>query len=385
MLKYLSKADSARPANIIRGKLLTAMTTDQNPSLSPSVEPAPGAAFDAQLFNATPGVDAYGPQALFEPLSNVQIASGSVAPLTDLSLICVTGNDAVSFLHNQLTNDVEHLDEQQARWFGYCSPKGRLMATFLGWREGPDSISLLISTPQAEPIRKRLSMFVLRAKAKVQDASASRMLFGLTGEQAFAALKALGIDPPAAMVHASNDDCHCVGLPSANVDGSECPRWLLSVPRDRAVQIWEALCARLAKSSTSDWRWTEVLAGIPRIVPATSEQFVPQMLNFELVDGVNFKKGCYPGQEIVARTQYRGTLKRRMFLGHLDGAVPEPGSDVQAQGAGEPCGKVVLAAKSPLGGVDLLFEAQISAVQEQPLSIGQSVIELKSLPYSVAL
>ena len=385
MLKYLSKADSARPANIIRGKLLTAMTTDQNPSLSLSVEPAPGAAFDAQQFSATPSVNAYGPQALFEPLSNVQIASGSVAPLTDLSLICVTGNDAVNFLHNQLTNDVEHLDEQQARWFGYCSPKGRLMATFLGWREGPDSISLLISTPQAEPIRKRLSMFVLRAKAKVQDASASRMLFGLTGEQAFAALKALGIDPPAAMVHASNDDCHCVGLPSANVDGSECPRWLLSVPRDRAVQIWEALCARLAKSSTSDWRWTEVLAGIPRIVPATSEQFVPQMLNFELVDGVNFKKGCYPGQEIVARTQYRGTLKRRMFLGHLDGAVPEPGSDVQAQGAGEPCGKVVLAAKSPLGGVDLLFEAQISAVQEQPLSIGQAVIELKSLPYSVAL
>jgi folate-binding protein YgfZ len=361
------------------------MNTSQPPSTTASASPNAGTVSGAQDFGAIPGSDAYGPQALFEPLSSAQIAAGSIAPLIDFSLLAVTGEDAASFLHNQLTNDVEHLDAQGARWYGYCSPKGRLMATFLGWREASDCISLLIAQPQCESIRKRLSMFVLRAKAKVQEASASRTLFGLTGIQAVVALRTLDIDAPAPMQHLSSHDFRCIGLPAARVDDQDCPRWLLSVPRERAVEVWNALTAQLAKSSSSDWRWTEVLTGIPRIVPATSEQFVPQMLNFELVDGVNFKKGCYPGQEIVARTQYRGTLKRRMFLGHLQGTLPEPGSDVQAQGAGEPCGKVVLAARSPDGGVDCLFEAQISAVQEHALSIDQAPVELRQLPYLVPL
>ncbi len=137
------------------------------------------------------------------------------------------------------------------------------------------------------------------------------------------------------------------------------PRWLLVVPAERAQAAWQAVTAVAEPIGTADWRRTEVLAGVPRIVPGTYEQFVPQMLNFESVDGVSFRKGCYPGQEIVARSQYLGKLKRRMFVGHGEGPEPAPGSDVTPADGGEPCGQVVIAAPDPAGGFDLLFECPV--------------------------
>ncbi|MEK9720136.1 MAG: folate-binding protein [Quisquiliibacterium sp.] len=361
------------------------MTTQPEPSPADPATPQIDEFSMAELYGGKLATDAYGPQVLFAPLTPEQIVAGCVAPLTDLSVLSVHGEQAASFLHSQLTNDVEQLDDRQARWFGYCSAKGRLMASLLGWRESPQNISLLIAQPQAEPIRKRLSMFLLRAKAKIQDVSNSVVLFGLIGEGAAGSLKALGIDPAGPMQHSEANACRCIGLPNTVISATACPRWLIAVPRERAGQVWATLSDRLHKASSPSWRWTEVLAGVPRIIPATSEQFVPQMLNFELVDGVSFKKGCYPGQEVVARTQYRGTIKRRMFLGHLDGEIPEPGSDLHAQGQDEPCGKVVLAAPSPLGGIDLLFEAQIATVTEKTLLVDQTPLALASLPYPVPL
>ena len=333
-------------------------------------------------------VDAWGPA--------IAVGADSVpdgpfaAPLSDLGLLSVTGEQAAAFLHAQLTNDVEHLALGTARWAGYCTAKGRLLSTFRYWRDA-SSILLTVSRPLAQPLAKRLSMYVMRTKAKVADASDAQVLFGLCGEPAAtAAAQALGLVVPSADAAASGEGTHLVGLPPmpAEAGAPARPRWLLAVPAAQAGSAWRAIVAAAAPVSGAAWRRTEVLAGIPRIVPGTSELFVPQMLNFESVDGVNFRKGCYPGQEIVARSQYLGKLKRRMFAAHGDGLPPEPGSDVLPAGSdvlpavgGEPCGQVVLAAPDGAGGFDLLFESQVAAVDAGPVLAGDRLLVPRALPY----
>jgi len=307
------------------------------------------------------------------------------APLADVGLIAVQGDDAPKFLHAQLTNDVEHLAPGMARWGGYCTAKGRLLSTFRYWRD-TESILLTVARPLAQPVARRLSMFVLRAKARVVDASDAHAVFGLAGDPAAgAAARAFGLEVPAADGAASAGGAHLVGLPPLpdGAAGPARPRWLLVVPAERAADAWQALTGAAAAVGAQAWRRTEVLAGIPRIVPATSEHFVPQMLNFESVDGVNFRKGCYPGQEVVARSQYLGKLKRRMFVARGEGAPPEPGTDVVPAAGGEPCGEVVLAAPDGAGGFDVLFESQVAAVEAGPLRVGATTLEPRTLPYAL--
>jgi folate-binding protein YgfZ len=336
----------------------------------------------ATRFGAVAETDAYGPQAVFPPVTPEGVARGFASPLPDLGLLSVSGDEGAKFLHAQLTNDVEHLAEGEARWYGYCSPKGRLLATFVGWRDA-QGIALALARPRVEPIRKRLSMFVLRAKAKVLDRSESTRLFGLGGAAGAAALQKLGISAPAPMGAVHGEGFSCIGLPEVAIGGAPCPRWLLAVQDEAADALWHALTAELVPVSSSVWRWTEVLAAVPRIVEATAELFVPQMLNFEVVGGVNFKKGCYPGQEIVARSQYLGKLKRRMFVAHLAGTEPAPGSDVFPASGGEPCGQVVMAAPSPSGGIDLLFESQTAALDAGSPTAGGTPMVLGTLPYAM--
>ncbi len=303
-----------------------------------------------------------------------------VAPLSDLGLLAVTGDEAAKFLHAQLTNDVEHLAPGTARWGGWCTAKGRLLSTFRYWRDAA-TILLAVSRPLAAPHARRLSMFVLRTKAKVADASDAYALFGLCGEpSARAAAAAFGLAVPGPDASASAEGAHLVGLPPLP-GAAPRPRWMLAVPSGAAAAAWTAVSAAAAPVSGAAWRRTEVLAGIPRIVPGTAELFVPQMLNFESVDGVNFRKGCYPGQEVVARSQYLGKLKRRMFVARGDGAPPEPGSDVVPAAGGEPCGQVVLAAPDGAGGFDALFESQVAAVEAGPVLAGDRPLALGALPY----
>jgi folate-binding protein YgfZ len=305
-----------------------------------------------------------------------------VAPLSDLGLLAVTGDDAAKFLHAQLTNDVEHLSPGTARWGGWCTAKGRLLSTFRYWRD-PSTILLTVSRPLAVPYARRLSMFVLRTRAKVGDASDAHAVFGLCGEPAAGAVAAaFGLTVPEAHASASSGAAHLVGLPPLPGPAPR-PRWLLAVPAEAAGIAWTAAVAAAAPVSGAAWRRTEVLAGIPRIVPGAAELFVPQMLNFESVDGVDFRKGCYPGQEVVARSQYLGKLKRRMFVAHGEGDPPEPGSDVVPAAGGEPCGQVVLAAPDGTGGCDVLFESQVAAVEAGPVLAGGRPLALGGLPYTL--
>ena len=327
--------------------------------------------------------DDYGPEIGFAALtSGVLPQAGFIAPLADFGRIEVSGAEGTKFLHGQLTQDIEHLAPGAARWAGYCSAKGRLLATLRCWRDD-DAVQLLVSRPIAQALAKRLSMFVLRAKARVQDRSDDSVVFGLCGDRAGQAVaQAFSLTAPSAQAAHSLQGRHLVGLPELSIgDGPALPRWLLVVSQDEAQATWSMLADTLTAVDSATWRRTEVLCGIPRIVSATSERFVPQMINYESVDGVNFTKGCYPGQEVVARSQYLGKLKRRMYRGHLIGDEPQPGSDVLSGADGQACGQIVLAAPDGIGGVDLLFESQTDAVLAGGLRTHSAEISLRELPY----
>lgn len=358
------------------------MSQAPTPAANPATNGDPAGHALAAAFGLAPADDLWGPQSVAATVTARWYAEGFVAPLPDLGLLSVGGDEAASFLHSQLTNDVEHLPEGQARWYGYCTAKGRMLGSFLGWRE-PGAIRLAATRTMLESLRKRLTMFVLRAKVRIDDASGGVALLGLGGEAASAALEELGVAAPASMHTTSAPGIVAIGLPPALVDGAECERWLLAVSRADLERVAAALGKRLARVGSAQWRWTEVRAGVARIVPATSELFVPQMVNYELVDGVSFTKGCYPGQEVVARSHYLGKLKRRMFAGHVQGEPPAPAADVFGATGDEPCGQVVMAAPAPQGGADLLFECRIDAAQAGGLRVGEAPLTLAALPYAV--
>ncbi len=315
-------------------------------------------------------------------LTAADLADGFVASITDQGLIAVTGADAASFLHSQLTNDVQHLAIGQARLAGYCSPKGRLQASFLMWRNA-DSIFLQLAADLQAPLQKRLSMFVLRAKAKLDDASANHVLLGFGGRAAPAVLEKLfGTLPAAPYATLEHELGTLIRLPDAF--GAPRYQWLASFAT--AQSAWPGLAAALTPGGNDAWNLSAIHAGVPQITLKTQEQFVPQMVNFELLGGVNFKKGCYPGQEIVARSQYLGKLKRRTALVSVDAAA-QPGEEVFAVAdPDQPCGMVVNAVPNGAGGSDALVEMKLAAIDQGEVRLGSATgAQLRFLPMPYAL
>lgn len=299
--------------------------------------------------------------------------------LNDWGLIRAQGADAGSFLQGQLTQDVHQLDAHQVRLAGYCSAKGRLLASGPLWRAGPDEWLWACSADVLPATLKRLSMYVLRAKCKLSDATAAlpaSILFGLVGDAATAWLGSRA--PGLAWQRSEAAGGQVVRLPE--VDGSA--RYLLVLPADTAEPALPALPA-LPEGA---WDWLDASSGVARIVAPTVEQFVPQMINFEIVGGVNFQKGCYPGQEIVARSQYRGSVKRRAFVFDCDAAAA-PGQEVFAgDDAEQPAGMVVNAG-SVAGAHRALVEVKLAAV-EGSLHLGAAGgprLHRAAQPYSVSI
>ncbi|CDG83071.1 CAF17-like 4Fe-4S cluster assembly/insertion protein YgfZ [Janthinobacterium agaricidamnosum] len=322
-------------------------------------------------------------------LTAAELADGFVAPVTDQGLIGITGDDAASFLHSQLTNDVEHLTSTQVRLAGYCSPKGRLLASFLMWRN-ETTIYLQLPRDIQAALQKRLQMFVLRAKAKLHDASAdeaNQVILGIGGAKADVALQRWFASLPGA-AHEKLDHQHGTLLRVADAFGAPRYQWLMSA--STAASVWPLLVQTLSKGGNDAWRLSEVHAGVPQIGSATQEQFVPQMVNYELLGGVNFKKGCYPGQEIVARSQYLGKLKRRTTLVSIADSSAKPGDEVFAVADPEqPCGMIVNAAPNGDGGIDALVEMKLAAISqghglEQSVRLGSASgapLRFLSMPY----
>lgn len=303
-------------------------------------------------------------------------------PLSHLGVIRVEGEDAAHFLHGQLTQDFALLGLQHARLAGFLSAKGRMQASFIGFKRagasGGTEVLLICSRDLLAATLKRLSMFVLRAKARLTDATADFALYGLAGSAAEALLA------DAAEPWAKRD------LES----GAAVVRLYPAAGHARALWVAPAGTPAPAGAALEPalWLWSEVQSGIATLTAPVVDAFVPQMLNYESVGGVNFKKGCYPGQEVVARSQFRGTLKRRTYLAHLPEATADAaaaGTEVFAQAdAEQPVGTVVQSAAAPNGGVDALLSLQIaSATPEAGLRVGNAAegpgVTLLPLPYAL--
>ena len=315
-----------------------------------------------------------------DPAAERAVASDGtiVADLSQLGVIAFRGDDAASFLQGQLTNDVRSLHADSAQWNGYCSPKGRLLGNFLMWRQGED-YCLQLSGDILPTLLKRLSMFILRAKVQGRDASDERVRLVVAGKKAPAAVNAaMGAVPETAMHSLASDAGLVIRL-------SE-DKFVLSVVPERAAAVWQVLRESATPVGAPVWDWLRINAGIPMIVAATQEQFVPQMVNLEVIGGVSFQKGCYPGQEIVARSQYLGKLKRRMFLAHVEAPAAPADNLYSADIEGQATGTVVNAAPAPTGGFDVLAVAQVESANTQTLHLKAAdgaELRLKPLPYAL--
>jgi hypothetical protein len=294
-----------------------------------------------------------------------------VAPLPHLGVIRAEGEDAAKFLHGQLTQDFALLGLSEARLSAFCSAKGRMLASFIGFKRSHSDILLVCSRDLLSATLKRLSMFVLRAKVKLSDASADFALYGLAGR----ACAQLAGQPTAPWCKQDLGAAHLIHLYPAG----GAPRALWVAPASQPAPAGEALALEA-------WLWGEVRSGVATLSSPVVEAFVPQMLNYESVGGVNFKKGCYPGQEVVARSQFRGTLKRRAYLAHCAVAMKAGDEVYEAGDATQPCGTVVQAAAAPAGGSDAIISMQVSAASHFDLRLGQvdgAALELIPLPYSL--
>jgi folate-binding protein YgfZ len=288
------------------------------------------------------------------------MSQASQLRLSDWGVIRAQGADAASFLHSQLTQDFALLDREHARLAGFCTAKGRLLATLVGWRGGDEEILLALPAETLAATLKRLSMFVMRAKCKLSDASAEFAVYGL-----------LGTPTAEAWTLSRDGDAVQIALPGSG-------RAVRIQPADAPAPAGEAI-------TPGDWAWAEAEAGVAWVRGATVEAFVPQMINFEVLGGVSFKKGCYPGQEIVARSQYRGTLKRRLQVFETD-AVATVGQEIFHSGdPAQPAG--VVASSGTRGGRSVIAaEIKLATLEGGSLHLGGTsgaTLQPRALPYEI--
>ncbi|MDT8991636.1 folate-binding protein [Curvibacter sp. APW13] len=294
-----------------------------------------------------------------------------ISKLDHWGLIRAHGEDAVKFLHGQLTHDLVLLPTGQARMAAYCSPKGRMLASFIAIKRAEDDVWLLVARDLLATTLKRLQMFVMRSKVRLTDESANYTVYGRLGNACQSSPEAQATAPWQAW--ATSDGGHIVCLyPSQGLARQVHVAPSLLDGADMEVAVWEC---------------SEVLSGVAWVQASTIELFVPQMLNYESIGGVSFKKGCYPGQEVVARSQFRGTLKRRTYLARS--AVPlQPGQEVLLRDDPQQSAGTVAAAAPDVERaghwVALLclqtqWEGQALATAEYP----DAQIELLALPYSL--
>ena len=299
-----------------------------------------------------------------------------ICDLSHLSMIELNGADTLTFLQGQLTNDVKQLDQTQAHYTGYCSAKGRLLAFFLGFNY-KQSIYLQLPDSLLEPISKRLKMFVMRSKVQVNQAGL--VSFGISGPDAANFLnQQLTALPAEPLSQRCTEEYTLIKLPSHQYD-----RYQFIATPDVALKIWNNLKQSCLPVGKPCWDWLETQAGIPEIVPTTQEQFVPQMANLDLINAINFKKGCYTGQEIVARTHYLGTLKRRTYLANIQTSDTPLAGDKLMNGEENEVGQIVRVAPTVDAGFDVLVELRIEAKEAGDIFWHKTPLSFKALPYSL--
>ena len=276
-----------------------------------------------------------------------------LVPLTHLGIIEVSGKDAQSFLNTQLTSDVVQVTPESAQFSGYCTPKGRLLATFLICQRGSDYL-LLLPLEIAEATAASLRRYVLRAKVDIALATDAFSLLGIAGPQASTAVTG-GINTPGSKLLevVTYDAVNLITLPGN--------AYLAICSEDKTAEHWSALRKQASPAGADAWELQSIRTGIATVTANSQEAYIPQMLGLENIGAVSFEKGCYPGQEIVARTQYLGNLKRQLYYGHSDQALKS--GDQILSGNDKTVGTVTNAAPSPDDGWEFLAVLQRDAIE----------------------
>ena len=314
-----------------------------------------------------------------EQSRSAAFGEGAVIPLEDLGVIRVHGPDARDFLHAQLTQDIQQLVDDRWLLSGYCNPMGRLLGLFRVLHSDQGFL-VLTRRELLDALLRRLHMFVLRSKVTLEDASADNAGIGLIGA---AALNSL--DELAGSVAEGPGGVHHAGDLVVATLGGEPDRFLVLAPAGEAKAVWSSLATGVTVADTAVWDLLDIIHGLPEIYPATSGKFVPQQVNLELLDGIHFRKGCYPGQEVVARMHYLGKPSRRMFRlsGPADGAaLPRPGEPVTTAD-GSNAGAVVRAAAGRENTLELLAVLKLEHRDRQDLTVGGVAVGFGELPYRV--
>lgn len=249
--------------------------------------------------------------------------------LPHLAILDVTGDDAQAFLHAQVPSDIRTLNSERAQISGWCTAKGRLLTTFVIWPI-ENGYRLVLAADVRDAIAKRLKMYVLRLK--VQVTPATDLVYGLLHPDTTLANLPL---PTTDWQVTRQEDITAVRLDRTRV--------LLTGPEIRL----QALASDMACASQSDWLRADIAQGFPLVTQATSEHYVPQMVNLDKLGGVSFKKGCYPGQEIVARTHYLGKIKRHLYRVSSEQPLVSGAEVRSAVLNGQSCGSLVSVAPAP--------------------------------------
>ena len=331
-------------------------------------------------------IDEYGHISFASSLDEARAVNDSsvVADLSPLGIIRVSGEDAADFLQGQFSNDIKLLDGL-AQLSSYCNPKGRILASFWIFQNN-DSFYMLLPADTLQATIKRLRMFVLMSKVTLEDVSEEYICIGLAGDNSEQVLQQqFGASPtePRATVHHEQTTVIC--LPGKQ------PRYLVVGTSAEIQALWQASTQNCTAIGYQAWKLLDIEAGLPSVYSENVEAFVPQMLNLHAIDGISFKKGCYPGQEIVARMHYLGKLKRRMYRAHIDTKIaPEAGDEVFAvdSGSGQGTGRVVMASPTANGGFDVLVVVQVSSAEQNNVhwqSVDGPKLGFIELPYNVPL
>jgi folate-binding protein YgfZ len=307
-------------------------------------------------------------------------ADCALCDLSQLGLIAVSGTDAQDFLQGQLTNDLRELSDTHSQLSSHCSSKGRILASFRVFRV--DGVFFLqLPRTKLDASLKRLQMFVLRSQVKLTNASDDFAAAGLSGDCAAGLLEGLFNTVPEqdnGMVR--NGDLVLIRIPGT------VPRFQIVGPPATMEPIWDALSTEAIQANRNHWSLLDIRAGIPSVYPKTSDAFVPQMVNMQLIDGVSFTKGCYTGQEVVARMQYLGKLKRRMYRGKVEtDSVPAPGDELHspASSSEQSAGRIVDVCALGDGRYELLAVVEIAAAERGDIRLGADgpPLKLEEPPY----
>lgn len=304
-----------------------------------------------------------------------------IADLSHMGLIAAHGVDTQTFLQGQLTNDVMEVTAQHSQLSGYCSPKGRLLTIFRLFFSN-DRYYLQLPAELVQPIIKRLGMYVLRSKVVLEDASHTLVHFGLSGPKSDALLKEIAGESPKDIDQVIEiNKVIIIRIPGIQL------RYELFGPVNEMKQLWAQIRRHTTPVGLAVWKRLDILAGVPAIYTKSMDSFVPQMVNLETLGGISFKKGCYTGQEVVARLHYRGTLKRRMYLAHVDvPSAPQTGDTLFSPDASdaEGTGIIVDAQISPGGGYDVLAVIRMPYAESSKVHLHNgagALLHFLDLPY----